>query len=67
MSFSPTLGRWLEADPIRYRAGDPNLYRFVGNDPVSRVDPSGLQEEKPAISVAEEEANGNFKRCSSKE
>ena len=29
-------------DPIRYEAGDVNLYRALGNDPLNRLDPSGL-------------------------
>jgi uncharacterized protein RhaS with RHS repeats len=40
--FSPTLGRWLEEDPIGFEAGDSNLYRYVENNPTNRVDPSGL-------------------------
>ncbi len=42
--FSPTLGRWTQNDPIEFEAGDPNLYRFVGNNPTNMTDPSGLQE-----------------------
>lgn len=42
MGYSPTLGRWLLEDPIDYEGGDPNLYGFVGNNPVNRLDPSGL-------------------------
>lgn len=42
MSFSPNLGRWLQQDPIGFTAGDSNLYRFVGDDPTTHVDPSGL-------------------------
>lgn len=45
--YDPTLGRWLEQDPIGFDAGDMNLYRFVGNDPTNSVDPSGLE----AISI----------------
>ena len=40
--YSPTLGRFIELDPIGFDAGDNNWYRFVGNEPVGRVDPSGL-------------------------
>ncbi|OWK34780.1 RHS repeat-associated core domain-containing protein [Fimbriiglobus ruber] len=43
--FDPSLGRWLTEDPVGYDAGDPNLYRFVGNDPTDLVDPSGLAPE----------------------
>jgi hypothetical protein len=30
------------ADPLGFAAGDANLYRYVGNDPINDVDPSGL-------------------------
>jgi RHS repeat-associated protein len=40
--YSPDLGRFLQPDPIGF-AGDPsNIYRYVGNNPVNRSDPSGL-------------------------
>ncbi len=35
-------GRWLSEDPLRFDAGDYNLYRYVGNEPVARQDASGL-------------------------
>ena len=40
--YSPTLGRWLQPDPIRFAAGDVNLYRYCGNSSVSSADPLGL-------------------------
>ncbi len=40
--YSSTLGRWASLDPIRFAAGDTNLYRFVGNSPVVYTDPTGL-------------------------
>jgi len=43
-AYDPNLGRWLSRDPLRgaeARQG-PNLYAYVGNEPVSRSDPSGL-------------------------
>jgi len=52
--YSPTLGRFIERDPIGFEAGDNNWYRFVANGPTGKVDPSGL-EQKP-ISDATPEA-----------
>ena len=40
--YSPTLGRWTSLDPLRYDAGDVNLYRALGNGVTNRLDPSGL-------------------------
>jgi RHS repeat-associated protein len=40
-TYSPTLGRFLQPDPIGYTAGN-NLYAYVGNDPLNMTDSSGL-------------------------
>jgi len=39
--YAPTLGRWLQRDPIGEEGG-VNLYGFVGNDTVNGVDRLGL-------------------------
>ncbi len=56
--FSPTLGRWVQNDPIEYEADDPNLYRFVSNNPPNFTDPSGLD---PQIGPRGEPGVGGFR------
>jgi RHS repeat-associated protein len=40
--YSPSLGRFMQTDPIKFSAGDGNIYRYVANDPVNSIDPKGL-------------------------
>ncbi len=35
-------GRWMTQDPIGFKGGDINLYRYVNNRPTVLVDPIGL-------------------------
>jgi hypothetical protein len=37
----PRTGRFVSEDPIRFDGGDLNLARYVGNNPINRIDPSG--------------------------
>jgi hypothetical protein len=45
--YSPELGRWLQRDPLDFEGADSNLYRYVGNNPCNRTDPSGLKLDCP--------------------
>ncbi|NQW48810.1 MAG: RHS repeat protein, partial [Planctomycetes bacterium] len=40
-AYSPSLGRFLQTDSIRFAGGDPNLYRYVQNVPTNLIDPTG--------------------------
>jgi RHS repeat-associated protein len=49
--YDPEIGRWISKDPIRFDGGQANIYVYVGNDPVNRMDPEGKWYE-PACKVA---------------
>jgi RHS repeat-associated protein len=40
--YHPGLGRFLQTDPTGLDAGDMNLFRYCGDDPVDHTDPTGL-------------------------
>ncbi|MGB3494710.1 MAG: exosortase-dependent surface protein XDP2 [Elainellaceae cyanobacterium] len=40
--YDAAVGRFISEDPIGFRAGDKNLYRYVFNTPLILSDPSGL-------------------------
>lgn len=39
--YDAEAGRWTAKDPILFEGGDQNLYAYVANNPISRIDPSG--------------------------
>ena len=48
--YDPELGRFITQDPIGYLGG-VNLYAYVGNDPINRVDALGLLNPEDDIST----------------
>jgi RHS repeat-associated protein len=40
--YDPSVGRWTAKDPILFGGMQANLYVYVGDDPVSLFDPTGL-------------------------
>ena len=44
--YDPVTGRFISEDRIGLAGGDPNLFRYCGNDPVNLRDPSGRDSEE---------------------
>jgi len=40
-TLNTAQGRWMTQDPIGFKGGDVNLYRYVANRPTVLTDPSG--------------------------
>jgi RHS repeat-associated protein len=57
-AYDPALGRWLSRDPLKnaeMKEG-PNLYAYVRNEPVSRIDPQGLGLDSPSAACVQNPA-----------
>ncbi len=58
-AYDPKIGRWVSTDPKGYDAG-PNLYAYVGNSPMNRFDPYGLDWEGEGDSYSEYSSYENY-------
>ncbi|MFH1418312.1 MAG: RHS repeat-associated core domain-containing protein [Planctomycetota bacterium] len=58
-TYSPTLGRWLQRDPLGYVDG-VNLYQYVRGNPLFSVDPFGLEGDDDCGDDDEEQTNGGW-------
>ena len=55
--YYAATGQWISQDPIGFDAWDENLYRYVGNGPISRTDPSGLHWGEGGSASGSQDAN----------
>jgi hypothetical protein len=55
-----TAGKWTAKDPILFGGGDPNVYAYVGADPVNWVDLTGLDPSNPDVGDAYRDAYENW-------
>jgi RHS repeat-associated protein len=58
-AYDPRIGQFLSEDPIAFTANDPNLRRYVGNEPTRYTDPSGLKQSFPMVGRPETGVNGH--------
>jgi RHS repeat-associated protein len=57
--YSPTLGRFMQPDPIGYADG-LNLYGYAGADPINSADPTGLMMDDIVVTGRRLSDDGGF-------
>ncbi|MGE4299370.1 MAG: RHS repeat domain-containing protein [Desulfovibrionaceae bacterium] len=41
--YDPEVGRFMAKDPLGLKGGDPDVYGYCLDDPVNRIDPTGME------------------------
>ena len=49
--YNSSTGRFVSEDPLGFKSGDLNLYRYVGNKPLTLVDPDGQAALLPGLVI----------------
>ncbi|HVA50273.1 MAG TPA: RHS repeat-associated core domain-containing protein, partial [Pirellulales bacterium] len=57
--YDPATGRWISADPKGFAARDPNLDRYVGNNPIDNFDPLGLYPQQGPENQGQQQPKSN--------
>ena len=45
--YNPVVGRWALKDPTLFEGGDSNLFGYTLDDPINKIDPTGLEDACP--------------------
>ncbi len=53
--YDPEVGRWLSKDPILFNGRQTNLYGYAFNNPITFIDPSGLEVPEDGAGGGQEE------------
>lgn len=59
--YSADLGRFLQTDPIKFDAGDINIYRYCGNNSLNKKDSDGLCSDDNSENQNEDNTNSSNK------
>ncbi|MGE4296443.1 MAG: RHS repeat domain-containing protein [Desulfovibrionaceae bacterium] len=60
--YLPELGRFMAKDPLGLKGGAPDVYGYCLDDPVNRIDPTGLKSRQLASESPDEMTPDDFRR-----